>query len=204
VLVDGTGEERRRAIMGRIIITTNTSLDGVVQDPDGKDGFARGGWFLESGGPDLAAWTVHETEETLRASALLLGRRSDEWFAPRWNSREGEWADALRALPKYVVSATADKAQWVNGTVLGGDVVKEISALKAKVDGEILVYASYQLVSTLIDNDLADELRVVVFPVVVGAGARLFRQTGDRKASRLVETRSIGEGLVYTAYEFVR
>jgi dihydrofolate reductase len=193
--------------MGRIIITTNISLDGVVQDPDGKEGFSRGGWFLESGGPDLAAWTVHETEETLRSSALLLGRRSDEWFASRWNTREGEWADALRSLPKYVVSSTVEDAQWVNGTVLGGDggdVVKEVSALKEKVDGEILVYASYQLVSTLIENDLADELRLIVFPVVVGTGVRLFREDGARKPLRLTETRQVGDGLVYYAYEFTR
>lgn len=190
--------------MGQIIIATNTSLDGVVQDPDGKEGFSRGGWFFESGGADLAAWTVHETDETLRASALLLGRRSDEWFASRWNSREGEWADALRSLPKYVVSSTGDEAQWVNGTVLGGDVVTEVSALKAKVDGEILVYASYELVRTLIEHDLADELRLVVFPVVVGTGVRLFREIGDKKPLRLLETRQLGGGLVYYGYEFVR
>jgi dihydrofolate reductase len=190
--------------MGRLIITTNATLDGVTQDPDGKEGFSRGGWFLEAGGADLEPWTLNETEETLRASALLLGRKSDEYFGSRWNSREGAWADALRAIPKYVVSKTAEQAQWVNGTVLKGDVVAEVSALKEKVDGEILVYASYELGRILIENDLADELRVIVFPALAGSGVRLFPETSARKPLRLLETRTIGDNLVYYGYEFTR
>jgi dihydrofolate reductase len=190
--------------MGKIVITTNVTLDGVVQDPDGQEEFSRGGWFAESGGNDLDEWAKLETEEALGAAAMLVGRRSDEWFAKRWLSRSGEWADKLNGLPKYVVSSTLDHPHWSNATVLHGDVVKEISELKQKVDGEILVYASYQLVRTLIDQDLADELRLVVFPVVLGAGLRLFDEISDKKPMRLVEAHKVGEGLVFYSYEFVR
>jgi dihydrofolate reductase len=189
--------------MGTIVITTNTSLDGVVQDPDGHEGFDRGGWFARSGGADLAAWTEIETDETKRASALLLGRRSDAWFASRWTEREGEWADLLNALPKYVVSSTIDQPQWTNATVLTGDVATAVAKLKEQVDGEILVYASYQLARTLIDNDLVDELRMVVFPVVVGAGERLFGDTGAPKPLRLLSTRTIGDRLILLSYQVI-
>jgi dihydrofolate reductase len=190
--------------MGKIIITTNASLDGVVQDPDGQEGFKRGGWFTRSGDQDLAAWTRHETDETLRAEALLLGRRSDEWFAERWASRTGEWADRLNSMPKYVVSSTVRQARWGNSAVLNGDLVSEVSKLKLQVAGEILVYASYQLGHALLEHDLVDELRLVVFPVVVGAGERLFGETGDQKPMRLVDARSIGESLAFVAYQPVR
>jgi dihydrofolate reductase len=187
--------------MGKIIITTNASLDGVVQDPDGEEGFKRGAWFTRSGGADLAAWTRHETDETLRAEALLLGRRSDEWFATRWASRTGEWADKLNSMPKYVVSSTIDQAQWGNSTVLKGDLVSEVSKLRLRIAGEILVYASYQLGQALIEHDLVDELRLVVFPVVVGDGQRLFGQTSGEKPMRLTEARPIGDNLAFVAYQ---
>jgi dihydrofolate reductase len=190
--------------MGKIVITTNASLDGVVQDPDGEEGFRRGGWFYQFGGKDLEEWTKVETEEALHAEALLLGRRSDEWFATRWASRTGEWADRLNSMPKYVVSSTLQEARWSNSTVLKGDVVNEVSELKQEIDGEILVYASYQLERTLIDSDLVDELRLVVFPVVLGAGERLFGQTGDKKPMRLVGARTIGDGLAFLTYQPVR
>ena len=190
--------------MGKIVITTNVTLDGVVQDPDGQEGFRLGGWFGKFGGKDLEAWARVETEEALGAEALLLGRRSDEWFAMRWLSRSGAWADRLNSLPKYVVSSTLEHPHWGNATVLKGDVVKELSELKQKVDGDILVYASYQLVRTLIAQDLADELRLVVFPVVLGAGVRLFDEISDQKPMRLVGTRKVGDGLVFYAYEFVQ
>jgi dihydrofolate reductase len=154
--------------MGKIVITTNASLDGVVQDPDGQEGFRLGGWFGQFGGKDLEEWAKLETDEALGAEALLLGRRSDEWFASRWATRTGAWADQLNSLPKYVVSSTLEDARWSNATVLKGDVVDEVSKLKQEVDGEILVYASYQLARTLIEHDLVDELRLVVFPVVLG------------------------------------
>jgi len=183
--------------MGQLIITTNMSLDGVVEDPDGREGSERGGWFARFGGPDLEQWTSLMTKEALDAAALLLGRRSDEWFAARWASRAGEWADRLNGLPKYVVSAT--EARWSNATVLDG--VGAVAGLKREVDGEILVYASYELGQALMEHDLVDELRLVVFPVVLGAGRRLFGPTSGAKALRLVGVQSIGNGLVHVTYQ---
>jgi dihydrofolate reductase len=190
--------------MGRIVISTNVSLDGVVQDPDGKEGFPRGGWFVQSGGKDLEPWAKVFYEEALRANALLLGRRSDEWFAERWVSRSGEWADRLNALPKYVVSSRLERARWTNGTVLRGDAMAAVTKLKREIDGEIVVYASYPLERALIEHDLVDELRLVVFPVVVGAGERLFGETSAKRPLRLVHSRTIGDGLAFLTYETVR
>jgi dihydrofolate reductase len=190
--------------MGKIVISTNVSLDGVVQDPDGREGSRLGGWFGQFGGQDLEAWAKVELDEALGAEALLLGRRSDEWFAERWLPRTGEWADRLNGLPKYVVSATLEHPRWSNSTVLKGDVLNEVSKLKQELDGEIVVYASYQLGRTLIEHDLVDELRLVVFPVVLGAGERLFGETSDKKSLRLLHTRTVGDGLVSLTYEVVR
>jgi dihydrofolate reductase len=190
--------------MGKIVITTNASLDGVVQDPDGEEGFKLGGWFGQFGGKDLDQWAEVETDEALRAEALLLGRRSEEWFATRWTSRTGEWADRLNSLPKYVVSSTLTEPRWGNSTILKGDVVDEVSKLKREIAGEILVYASYQLERALIEHDLVDELRLVVFPVVLGAGERLFGPTGDKKPMRLVSAQTIGDGLAFLTYQPVR
>ena len=190
--------------MGRIVISTNMSLDGVVQDPDGEEGFKLGGWFGEFGGKDLEAWRKVAYAEALRMDALLLGRRSDEWFGARWTSRGGDFADRLNSLPKYVVSSTLEEPGWTNVTMLRGDVIDEVTRLKHQLDGEIVVYASYQLGRTLIDHDLVDELRLFVFPVVLGAGERLFGETSDKKAIRLVESRVVGEGLALLTYEFVR
>ena len=190
--------------MGKIVISTNVSLDGVVQDPDGEEGFRLGGWFGQFGGKDLEAWAEVELKEALGTEALLLGRRSDEWFGTRWSSRGGEWADRLNSLPKYVVSSTLVDPRWKGSTVLKGDVVTEVSKLKQELDGEIVVYASYQLGRTLIDHDLVDELRLVVFPVVLGAGERLFGETGDKKSLRLLRTGTIGDGLATLTYEVVR
>ncbi len=196
--------------MGKIVISSNVTLDGIVQDPDGEDGFERGGWFHQFvGAKDLQDWVARETEEALSAEALLMGRRSSEWFASRMLAREGAevrvspaWADRIKSMPKYIVSSTIDDPQWSNAAVLNGDAAKEISELKRNVDGEILVYASYQLVRTLIDQDLIDELRLVVFPVVAGGGLRLFDEISDTKPLRLVNTRMLGDGLVFYTYEF--
>jgi dihydrofolate reductase len=190
--------------MGKIVITTNMSLDGVVQDPDGQEGFSAGGWFGQFGGQDLEEWAKAETEEALGAQALLLGRRTDEWFATRWQSRGGEWADKLNSMPKYVVSGGLADPMWSNSTVLTGDVVDAVSKLKQQVDGDIVVYASYQLVHALIEHDLADELRLVIFPVVLGRGRRLFAETSAPKPLRLVDTTTIGQGLAFVRYEVVR
>jgi dihydrofolate reductase len=190
--------------MGKIVISTNVSFDGVVQDPDGAEGFRLGGWFGQFGGQDLEEWAKVEFEEALGTEALLLGRRSDEWFAARWLSKSGEWADRLNSLPKYVVSSTLQEPKWSNSTILRGDVVSEVSKLKQELAGDIVVYASYQLGRTLIEHDLVDELRLVVYPVVLGDGERLFGPTSDKKPMRLVDTKTIGDGLAFLTYEFVR
>jgi dihydrofolate reductase len=190
--------------MGKIVISTNVSFDGIVQDPDGLEGFRLGGWFGQFGGKDLEEWAKVEYEEALGTEALLLGRRSDEWFAARWLPKSGEWADRLNGLPKYVVSSTLQEPKWSNVTVLRGDVVSEVSKLKQELEGEIVVYASYQLGRTLIEHDLVDELRLFVYPVVLGAGERLFGETSDQKPLRLVDTKTVGDGLVFLTYEFVR
>ena len=190
--------------MGKIVISTNVSLDGAVQDPDGKDGFSRGGWFVQFGGKDLEEWTKIAYAEALDTAALLLGRRSDEWFGTRWASRTGEFADRLNSLPKYVVSTTLEDPKWTNVTVLKGNVVDEVTRLKQELDGDIVVYASYQLGRTLIENDLVDELRLFVFPVVVGAGERLFGETSGMKPFRLAGVKTVGDGLTFLTYEIVR
>jgi len=190
--------------MGKIVISTNVTLDGVVQDPDGEEGFRLGGWFVRDGGKDLEEWGKVEFEEALGTEALLLGRRSDEWFAARWLSKSGAWADRLNSLPKYVVSSTLQDPRWTNVTVLRGNVVDEVTRLKQELDGDIVVYASYQLGRTLIEHDLVDELRLFVFPVVLGAGERLFGETSDKKPIRLVDSRTVGDGLAFLTYEIVR
>jgi dihydrofolate reductase len=190
--------------MGKIVVTTNMSLDGVVQDPDGAEGFRLGGWFGQFGSKDLEDWAKVESEATLGAEALLLGRRSDEWFATRWLPRTGEWADKLNNMPKYVVSATATEPKWGNSTVITGDIVGQVSKLKQEISGEILVFGSYQLVRTLIEHDLVDEFRLVIFPVILGAGQRLFGETTNQKAIRLANATTIGDGLTYVTYETTR
>jgi dihydrofolate reductase len=190
--------------MGRIIISENVSLDGVIQDPTGDEGFRHGGWFSQIGSKDHAEWARVELNEALGAEALLLGRRSYEYFAARWPSRSGEWADRLNSLPKYVVSSTLQDPAWSNSTVLKDDVVNEVSKLKQHLDGDIVVYASFQLVHTLMEHDLVDELRLIIYPCVLGAGERLFGKTSDKKPMRLISTQTVGDGLVFLTYEPVR
>jgi dihydrofolate reductase len=191
--------------MGKIVMSgpQNVSLDGVIQDPDGKEGFRRGGWFVEFGGNDLEEWNRVALDEALRAEAWLLGRRSYEFFGARWRPRSGELADRLNGMPKYVVSSTLEDPEWDNTKVIKADVVKEVCELKQELEGEIVIPASYQLARTLIEKDLVDELRLVVFPVVIGAGERLFGETSGPKPMRLVDSRTIG-GLAFLTYELVR
>ena len=194
--------------MGKIIISENVSLDGVVQDPTGEEGFRHGGWFFGIGDKAREEWAELELGEALGAEALLLGRRTDEWFATRWLSRSGEWADRLNSMPKYVVSATLDEPRWssstaVKGTVLKGDVPTEVSKLKQRLDGDIVVYASTPLVHTLMEHDLVDELRLTIYPVVLGTGERLFGQTRNKKPMYLVSSQILGDGLAYLTYQTV-
>jgi dihydrofolate reductase len=189
--------------MGKIVVSENVSLDGVVQDPTGEEGFRHGGWFDQIGDTDREEWAKAELKEALGAEALLLGRRSDEYFGPRWTGRSGEWADRLNGLPKYVVSSTLVNPKWGNSTVLKGEVVDEVSKLKQKLDGEIVVYASRQLVHTLMEHDLVDEVRLMIYPVVLGTGKRLFGETSDKKPMRLVNAETVGDSLAFLTYERV-
>jgi dihydrofolate reductase len=192
--------------MGKIVMSgpQNVSLDGVVQDPDGAEGFRLGGWFGEFGGKDLEEWNQLALAEALRAEAWLLGRRSYEFFGTRWRPRSGELADRINGMSKYVVSATLEAPEWNNSTVLTGDAVTEVSKLKQELHGEIILPASYQLARTLIEHDLVDELRLVVFPVALGAGERLFGELREKKPMRLLANRTVGDGLIFVAYEMVR
>jgi dihydrofolate reductase len=188
--------------MGRIIVSENVSLDGVIQDPAGDEGFTVGGWVgLIRESPQLNQLAL---DEALGAEALLLGRRSYEWFAARWPSRSGTLADRLNSLPKFVVSSTLREPAWNNSTVLEGDVLEAVSTLKGRVDGDIVIPASFQLVRPLIDHDLVDELRLKIFPVVLGAGKRLFGESGEKKHVRLVSAQTLGGGVAYLTYEPVR
>jgi dihydrofolate reductase len=192
--------------MGKIVMSgpQNVSLDGVVQDPDGEEGFSLGGWFVQFGGKDLEEWNRVALDEALRAKAWLLGRRSYEFFGARWRPRSGELANRLNSMPKYVVSSTLEDLEWDNSTVLKGDVATQVSKLKRELDGEIVVPGSYQLARTLIEHDLVDELRLVVFPVVLGDGERLFEATSQKKPMRLVDATTIGDGLAFLTYELLR
>jgi len=192
--------------MGKIVMSgpQNVSLDGVVQDPDGQEGFRLGGWFVQYGGKDLEQWNKVALDEALRAEAWLLGRRSYEFFGARWRPRSGELADRLNSMPKYVVSSTLEDPEWNNTTVLKGDLVTEVSNLKQELDGEIIVPASYQLARALLEHDLVDEVRLVVFPVVLGSGERLFGETSGKKSMRLVSVNTIGDGLAFVTYEVAR
>jgi dihydrofolate reductase len=189
--------------MGKIVISENVSLDGVVQDPTGDEGSRHGGWFGRIGDKDREEWAKFALDEALETEAMLLGRRSYEFLAARWPSRTGALADRLNSKPKFVVSSTLQDPAWNNSTVLKGDVVTAVSMLKRQLAGDIAVAASFQLVHTLIEHDLADELRLMVYPVVLGAGERLFAETSDKKQVRLLDTRTVGDGLAYLSYEFV-
>lgn len=190
--------------MGKIVVSQNVSLDGVVEDPTGEEGFKHGGWFDQLLVDDREEWAKVEFEEALRAEALLMGRRTDEYFGPRWSAAPGEWADRLNSLPKYIVSSTLETPKWTNATILSGDVVDEVSKLRQQLAGEIVVYASRPLVQALMEHDLVDELRLLVFPVVLGAGKRVFGETSDKQLLRRLDTRTVGDGLVYLTYEVIR
>jgi dihydrofolate reductase len=174
----------------------------VIEDPTGVEGLRVGGWFFETDrGEDGERFTL---DKTLGTEALLLGRRSYEFFAATWPSRGGALADKLNALPKYVVSSTLEDPAWNNSTVLKGDVVGEVSRLRRELIGEIVVLGSPKLARTLLEHDLVDELRLMVYPVVLGAGARLFGETSDKKPVRLVDTQTVGDGIAILTYELIR
>jgi len=189
--------------MGRIVVSENVSLDGVIQDPAGVEGFRLGGWLGRIGSQGREEAAKVALDEALGAEAFLLGRRSYEFLAARWPSRSGPFADRLNSLPKYVVSSTLEAPAWNNTTVLKGDVIDDVSKLKQEIDGEILVAASFQLWHTLLEHDLVDELRLMIYPVVLGAGERLFGQASDKKSMRLISTRTVDD-LALLIYEPVQ
>ena len=185
--------------MGRIVVTEFVSLDGVVEDPGGAEDFKHSGWSFEFERGEEG--NKFKLDETLDSEALLLGRVTYEGFAAAWPSREGEFADKFNDMPKYVVSSTLDKPEWNNTTVLEGDVAEAVSKLKREVDGNIVVHGSAQLVQTLLEHDLVDELRLMVFPVALGTGKRLFGETSDKKPLRLKESKTVGDGVAILVYE---
>jgi dihydrofolate reductase len=188
--------------MGRIVVTEFVSLDGVIEAPGGGEDYKHGGWTFEI--DRGAEGDKFKLDETLDADALLLGRVTYEGFAAAWPSRKDEFADKLNSMPKYVVSSTLDKPDWNNSSVLDGDVAEEVAKLKQMEDGEIVVHGSAQLVQALIEHDLVDELRLMVFPVVLGNGKRLFGDTTDKKRLRLTDSKTVGDGVSILVYEPVR
>jgi dihydrofolate reductase len=197
--------------MGKIVVTELVSLDGVSDDPAGAEGSERGGWtFAPDSDGERVRLRGEEGEELLlaenrNAAALLVGRKTYESFAGFWPQQEGRpLADVINRMPKFVVSSTLKDAEWNNSTVLSGEMTEEVGRLKREIDGEILVPGSTQLVQTLIEHGLVDELRLMVHPVVVGAGKRLFGELSERKPLRLVGTRTVGDGVVVHTYEPVR
>jgi dihydrofolate reductase len=186
--------------MGRIVVTEFISLDGVIEDPGGSEDFKYGGWSFEFSRGDEG--DQFKVDETMSAGAQLLGRRTYEGFAAAWPSREGEFADKFNEMPKYVVSSTLKDPEWNNTTVLSGDLVDEVSKLREEVDGDILVAGSAQLVQGLLENGLVDALHLMVFPVVLGAGKRLFGETSDKRTLRLTDVRTVGDdGVTIQVYE---
>jgi dihydrofolate reductase len=184
--------------MGKIVITEFVSLDGVMEDPGGAEDFKYGGWtFAIDRGEDGDRF---KGDEGAAAEALLLGRKTYEGFAAAWPSMQGEFADKFNTMPKYVVSSTLADPQWTNSKVLGGDVVEEVTKLKDELDGEIVVHGSAQLAQALIEHDLLDELRLMIFPVVLGSGKRLFAATSDKKPLRLVDSKMVGDGIAVLVY----
>jgi len=183
----------------RIVVTEFVSLDGVMEAPGGGEDYKHAGWTFEiSRGEEGDQFKL---DETLASDALLLGRVTYEGFAAAWPSRDGEFADKFNSMPKYVVSSTLENPEWNNSTVLKGDVAEEVAKLKREQDGEIVVHGSAQLVQALVDNDLVDELRLMVFPVVLGTGKRLFGDTADKKPLRLVDSKTVGDGVTILRYE---
>ena len=185
--------------MGRIVVTEFISLDGVIEDPGGAEDFKYGGWSFEFNRGD--AGNKFKLDETMGSAALLLGRVTYEGFAKAWPQRDGEFAEKFNSMPKYVVSSTVDGSEWTNTTVLDGDVTAAVRKVRDEVDGDIVVHGSGQLVQTLLEHDLVDRLHLMVFPVVLGAGRRLFGETTDKKPLKLVSTETVGDGVTIAVYE---
>jgi dihydrofolate reductase len=196
------GKREKEDDVGRIVVTEFMSLDGVVEDPGGAEDFKYGGWSFEISRGDEG--DRFKLDETMASDALLLGRVTYEGFAEAWPSREGEFADKFNSMPKYVVSSTLEEPEWSNSTVLKGDVAEEVAKLREEHDGDIVVHGSVQLAQALIENDLVDELRLMVFPLLLGTGKQLFGETSDKKPLRLVESTVVGDGVAILTYQPAR
>jgi dihydrofolate reductase len=188
--------------VGRIIVTEFVSLDGIMEDPGGSEDFKYGGWSFEFSRGDEG--DKFKLDETFDSAALLLGRATYEGFAEAWPSRDGEFADRFNSMPKYVVSSTLKDPEWTNTTVLEGDVEQAVAKLKDEVDGNIVVHGSAQLAQTLLELDVVDEVRLMVFPVVLGAGKRFFGETSAKKPLRLSDSKIVGDGVAILIYEPAR
>jgi dihydrofolate reductase len=184
--------------MGRIVVTEFISLDGVVEDPGGSEDFKYGGWSFEFWRGDEG--DKFKLDETMASDALLLGRRTYEGFADAWPQRDGEFADKFNSMPKYVVSSTLEDPEWTNSTVIEGDVSDAVARLKQEHGGDIVVHGSVQLVQELLDKDLVDELRLMIFPVVLGSGKQLWGETSDKKGLKLVDSKFVGDGVAILIY----
>ncbi len=185
--------------MGRIVVTEFVSLDGVMEAPGGGEDYQHAGWtFKIDRGEEGDKFKL---DETLGSEALLLGRVTYEGFAAAWPSVKGEFGDKFNSMPKYIVSSTLGEPTWNNSTVLKGDLVEEVSKLRQELDGDIVVHGSAQLVQALLEHDLVDELRLMVFPVVLGTGKRLFGDTSDFKPLRLLDSRTVGDGVAILIYQ---
>jgi dihydrofolate reductase len=187
----------KEAEMGKIVVTEFVSLDGVMEDPGGSEDFKHGGWTFEI---ERGEGDKFKLDEALETDALLLGRRTYEGFAAAWPSREGDFADRFNSMPKYVVSTTLRDPGWNNSKVLGGEPAKEVAKLKESIDGNIVVHGSAQLVQDLIEHDLVDELRLMVFPVILGSGKRLLDETSGKKSMRLTDSKTVGDGVSILTY----
>jgi dihydrofolate reductase len=188
--------------VGRIIVTEFVSLDGVMEDPGGSEDFKYGGWSFEFSRGDEG--DKFKLDETFDSAALLLGRATYEGFAEAWPSRDGEFADRFNSMPKYVVSSTLKDPEWTNTTVLDGDVKQAVTKLRDEIDGNIVVHGSAQLAQTLLEMDLVDEVRLMVFPVVLGAGKRIFGEMSNKKPLRLTDSKIVGDGVAILIYEPAR
>ena len=188
--------------MGNIVVTEFVSLDGVMEDPGGSEDFKYGGWTFEIARGEEG--DKFKLDEALGADALLLGRVTYEGFAEAWPSRSGEFADKFNDMPKYVVSSTMDSPEWNNSTVLEGDLGAAVAQVRERHDGDIVVHGSAQLVQALLERDLVDELRLMMFPVVLGQGKRLFGETSDKKPLRLVDAKTVGDGVAVLVYQPAR
>jgi dihydrofolate reductase len=191
-------------MVGRIVVTEFVSLDGVMEAPGGGEDFKHAGWTFEIERGDEG--DKFKLDETLSSEALLLGRKTYEGFAAAWPSRTDEvgFADKFNSMPKYVVSSTLENPEWNNTTVLKGDPVEEVSKLRQRPGGDIVVHGSAQLVQTLLEHDLVDELRLMIYPVVLGTGKRLFGETSDKKRLRLTDSKTVGDGITICIYEPAR